>query len=753
MQWLRFLRLMFFCSIISIAAFTAGCDTPTSYWGSWIVNDSVLGMAVSNGKVYFGGGFTQVYANTGGGAWLDKNTGMILGKKKVLFINGVVRAVAPDGSGGWYIGGDFTRVGTEIRNHIARINADGSLNAWNPNSNGNVRSIVVKKNTVYVGGEFAGDNSIGVTPVHRDHIAALNAKTGEATLWDPDITDDVYCMALSGTTLYVGGSFNGDASIGSAHRDFLAALNTAGNGTSVPYVRDWEPDPDNSVLVMALSGTTLYVGGAFSNVDGDPHPFLVALDTTATTPGNYASSWNPEVNDAVYSLAVSGTTLYTGGVFTQFGSVTPVTRNHIAAFNTVTNVLTDWNPNANNTVFGLACLDGVVYAAGEFTTIDGITRNGIAALNAAATTASTYVTAWDPHGLPGYRGICVYSTAKGVYYGGTMTGINYFDRNGLACVDTATGLLTSWDPKMTGSAVRAITVAGNNVYVGGFFDSFNAGVNPRINVAVLRADTSEAGQRFDVNGNVYALAVSSTTLYVGGNFTTAGYNTEITSRSNLAAFKRSDGTVINWDPNPNSTVSALALSGSTLYAGGEFSGDNSIGVTPVHRDYIAAIDTKTGEATDWDPDADNAVLCMTLNGGTLYVGGYFSQIDGRTLGCVGALKTGETTHGLITKDWNPDSSGEIRSMSYYNKKLYVGGNFLNINSQPIQYLAALDTTATGTEPIVDMAWVPDPSNQVRAVKAFDGIVFAGGDFSFVDSIDIFSRMAAFSVKTALPYGY
>ena len=75
---------------------------------------------------------THVGPNIPNGSSLDISTGV----PNLAFAkpNGSVSTVVPDGSGGWYIGGSFTQVGGQTRNYIARINADGSLNPWNPNA-------------------------------------------------------------------------------------------------------------------------------------------------------------------------------------------------------------------------------------------------------------------------------------------------------------------------------------------------------------------------------------------------------------------------------------------------------------------------------------------------------------------------------------------------------------------------------------------------------------------------------------------
>ncbi len=85
-----------------------------------------------------------------------------------------------------YIGGSFNKVGPvggpmQTRNHIAAIDADtGRATAWNPNANGIIYSLAISGNTVYVGGTFT---SIGGQT--RNSIAALDATTGAATAWNP----------------------------------------------------------------------------------------------------------------------------------------------------------------------------------------------------------------------------------------------------------------------------------------------------------------------------------------------------------------------------------------------------------------------------------------------------------------------------------------------------------------------------------------------------------------------------------------
>ncbi len=87
-----------------------------------------------------------------------------------------------------------------------------------------------------------------------------------------------------------------------AGRNSLAAVNTA-NGA----VTSWNPNVDGGVEAIAVSGSTVYVGGAFTTVSGRPHESLAAVDATSGA----ALTWNPNVGSifggqGVRALAVSG---------------------------------------------------------------------------------------------------------------------------------------------------------------------------------------------------------------------------------------------------------------------------------------------------------------------------------------------------------------------------------------------------------------------------------------------------------------
>jgi hypothetical protein len=80
-------------------------------------------------------------------------------------------------------------------------------------------------------------------------------------------------------------------------------------------------------------GNSIFLGGYFTGVNGQPRTFIAQVDSVNGVPGN----WNAGIDstsflDGVYSIATSGDTTYVGG---QFSSVRGQPRTNFAAFTTV----------------------------------------------------------------------------------------------------------------------------------------------------------------------------------------------------------------------------------------------------------------------------------------------------------------------------------------------------------------------------------------------------------------------------------
>ena len=123
-----------------------------------------------------------------------------------------------------------------------------------------------------------------------------------------------------------------------------------------------------------------------------------------------------------------------------------------------------------------------------------------------------------------------------------------------------------------------------------------------------------------------ALAVSGSTVYAGGDFATV----HGVPRVNIAGINAADGTPTGFDPQAKDPttgggVFALAVSGSTVYAAGFFSviGGQS-------RHLVAGLNARDGSATEFDPSGAPGFGAFALAvgaDGTLYVGGSFDTFD------------------------------------------------------------------------------------------------------------------------------
>lgn len=76
-----------------------------------------------------------------------------------LVTDGPVRAIAVATDATIYIGSGFTHVGATAgsilpRNHLAAIDFTGALTSWDPNADNNVNALAVSGTTVHLGGDF-----------------------------------------------------------------------------------------------------------------------------------------------------------------------------------------------------------------------------------------------------------------------------------------------------------------------------------------------------------------------------------------------------------------------------------------------------------------------------------------------------------------------------------------------------------------------------------------------------------------------
>ncbi|MEO7297470.1 MAG: delta-60 repeat domain-containing protein [Verrucomicrobiota bacterium] len=543
-------------------------------------NPAVSGLAVNtivvqaDGRILVGGTFGSIGGQTRSHiARIDTATGLAdsfnPNASQGFY---VITAIAVQADGKVLAGGTFTTIGGQTRNSIARLDATtGLADSFNPSADNIVRSIAVQTDgKILVGGDFS--NIGGQT---RNSITRLEAVTGAADSFNPNPSapSHVNCVALQADgKILAGGSFstltpNGGTAV---TRNNIARLETDGrldrtvnlgltnsNVNGYTYIYTFVVQPDGKFLI----------GGGFTTVLGVTRNNIARLNSD----GTLDTAFNPNANESIVSISLQADgKILVGGDFTSIGGQT---RNRIARLDATTGLADSFNPNASGRVGAIVVqVDGKILVGGGFTNIAGQTRNRIARLDP----ASGAVDSFNPNASDTVNSIAVQSDGK-ILVGGDFEANNQVTisiggqtRNGMARLDSATGLADSFNPNFNHHVHTILRQPDNTMLVGGYFSTIG-GVF-RIHCARLDATTglADSFNPAPQDGSVYSIAVQSDSkILIAGTFKNYGTGT---TRTNLARLDAATAAADSFDPNANSGYFAMGMqSDGKILVGGTFS--------------------------------------------------------------------------------------------------------------------------------------------------------------------------------------
>lgn len=294
-------------------------------------------------------------------------------------------AVQPDGK--VLVGGDFTMILGQPRNNIARLNADGTLDAgFNPNADLGVDCMVLQPDgKIIVAGAFSqigGTARAKLVRLNPDGKVDTGFNPGELQRNGGDGGRVWTVLVLPDARILIGGDFT---SVGGVTRNYLARLNSNGTlDTGFDARVDWDTFGSVHGLARYTDGRLVF-GGGFTSVAGQRRNHLARMSASGVLDATYdpnvtAASAGDFASVDALAIQADGRVVIAG----DFGMVGGVRRDRIAR------ITTDGGLDAGFTAAipesgGVSSLalqaDGRIVVGGAFGWVNDQARNFAARLN------------------------------------------------------------------------------------------------------------------------------------------------------------------------------------------------------------------------------------------------------------------------------------------------------------------------------------------------------------------------------------
>lgn len=399
------------------------------------------------GKIMIGGQFTTLQANGATSTTTRRYVARLNsnGTPDTLDLNpnGPVSLIVRQADDKVILSGLFSAIAGQSRNYLARLNADGGLDAdFNPNPNGSVTSISQQSgdNKILISGAFTalepGTSSYGGNgAIPRSHAARLMLDGAVDPTFNPNFNATV-------------------GAIFSATGDSVLA---AGTFTTI--------QPSGSLLV----------GGSFSAINGLPVSNLALFSGDASI----SSAFQPNPNGTVYAITpLPNGSAIVGGSFTRIAGAT---RNGLARFLADDTLDASFNPNVQGDVYSVLIQpDGKLVVGGAFTSVGGVGRSNLVRLNVDGSVDSSF--AGSSTGT--VRSLALQSDGQILFTNETSASANLLRR-----LDASGNLDTSFNPSNSERISSIAVQTDGKIVLGGSFKSIG-GSTSHLYLARLNPDGS-----------------------------------------------------------------------------------------------------------------------------------------------------------------------------------------------------------------------------------------------------------------------
>ena len=638
-----------------------------------------------------------------------------------------------------YVGGNFTTYKQPTYNRIIRTDLSGSIDTTFNMGNGVANSIqcmvTQSDGKLLIGGNFttySGSVNAGNlvrlnTNGTRDTTFNVGTAGFNSTVNDIKIQPDGKIVAVGAFTTYSGSTRNRIVRLntdGTYDTTFNAGtgLNNTANCVAI--------QSDGKILVggatiTQYSGSLIGTGSLRINTNG-------TRDTTFNTNAGFLT------NFTVYSIDIQsdGKIVVGHGATSYSGSaVTRLTR-----LNDNGSVDTTFNPGTiNNAVYAVKIQpDQKILINGAFTTVSGSTRASLARVLSNGQVDTSYVVGTGINSATTFTNVFSLDNSGNVYLGGPFTiysgsTVNRFVKttpSGAIDGTFISGSIAFNGQSSTGfnGNVRAVLVSGSNIYIGGDFTTYQA---PPINYIVKLDNTGTVDTTFNVgagpNNTVTSMVTQSDgkLLIAGSAFTTysgsastriARINTDGTRDATLVVGAGLNG--IAYDMKVQSDGKIIAAGGFTTYSGSTNSGIVRINPNGTKDTTFNVGVGSTGAINQLALQSDGKIIAI-----------------GATTAYSGSANAGIVrinTNGTKDTTFNPGSGFNTTSVLAIGiqstGKIIVGGNFALYSGSSSPYIVRINTD--GTKDTTFNIGAGFGANGVVALKVLaDDSIIAYGSFT------------------------
>lgn len=592
----------------------------------------------------------------------------------------IVRSMSIQSDDKIIIGGDFKMYKTWSRNHLARVNTDGTLDL-----------------SFLVG--VGADNIVYSTSLQSDGKIIIGGSF----------------------TSYQGTARNGIARIntdGSLDTTFAPGVGLSGTAYSTAIQSDGK----------------LVVGGSFTSFNGTPANGIVRLNTD----GSLDTSFNPGtgLTGPVYATTIqSDGKIIIGGNFTSYNG-TP--RRSIVRINTSGAVDTSFDPGTgvngyDSSVYSIAVQNnGKVIIGGAFTSYNNTSRNSLVRVNANGTLDGYFNPIVNVSGGIGVTAI--QNDGKIIVSGRFQITKDSIIRGGLARIYVNGTLDTSFD---SGTGVGSGFISSANIQsdgkivLGGFYSFYNG--TKRSHIARIHADgsldtTFNPGTGAD--SPIYSTAIQSDgKIIIAGGFTS--YNG---TAINCIARINTNGT-LDASFNPaiatGSFVRSIAIQSNGEIIAAAYLSSSGMG----NRDHLIRIKTDGTIDTSFDPGNGTNGDVNTINfqnDGKIIIGGHF-HVNEDTISRSNLVRI--NPDGTVDASFNAGEGADIYIYTVSiqkDGKIIAAGLFTSFNGKAANRIVRCNTDGS-LDTYFDIGVGADNMINSTAIQS-DGKIIIGGNFTSYNNI-------------------